>query len=205
MKISIGKKSIKNNIAGLAVIFTTTLFTSVALANTNSPAIDHKQQNQKQRIIQGVNSGELTGQEAWRLGKQQGKIYHKEQRLKSDDQFTARERAVIHRDLLKSSRSIYLQKRDFQTQEGAKTGLRSPGINQRQFNQHRRITQGVHSGELTRPEAARLRHQQAHINHQEKRFKADGAFNARERAKVHKSQNRASKNIYRKKHNARTR
>ena len=198
----------KNKIVALSafsLLLTSAFFTQVAVANTNSPGIDTKQQNQKDRILQGVDSGELTGKETWRLGKQQGKIYHKEQRFKSDDQFTRRERAVIHRDLLKSSKSIYVQKHDRQVQGANRPGIRNPGINHRQYNQTRRIGQGIRSGELTRGEAFRLGHQQKRINHQKRRSKADGTFTKRERIRVHKHQNRASKNIYRKKHNARTR
>ena len=195
----------KNKIIAIGVLLTSTIFAHAAIADTNSPVIDQKQQNQKDRILQGVDSGELTGRETWRLGKQQGKIYHKEQRFKSDDQFTPRERAVIHRDLLRSSRSIYVQKHDQQIQGGHRPGIKNPGINHRQINQKRRIGQGIRSGELTRGEALRLGHQQKRINHQKRRLKADGTFTKHERVRVHKHQNRASKNIYRKKHNARRR
>lgn len=206
----------KQTLAAIAAIllFAATALSQTASAGTNSPGVDNKQNNQKDRIVQGVNSGELTGKEAWRLGKQQGKIYHKENRFKSDGNFTRRERAVIHRDLQKSSNSIYNQKHDRQVQgvskhgpraHGVRKGIRSPGVNKRQINQKRRIGQGVRSGELTRRETARLGHQQVRIHRQERRFKSDGRFTKRERAIVHKNQNRASKNIYRKKHNNRSR
>lgn len=194
-----------NKFIATSLLLTVGLFSNTVLANTNSPYIDKKQQNQKQRIVNGVESGQLTGREAWRLGKQQGRIYHREQRLKSDGNFTARERAVIHRDLLRSSKSIYRQKHDGQVQGGNVGGLRSPGINKRQHNQKRRIGQGIRSGELTAGETARLAKQQASIHRQKRRFKADGTFTRSERLTVHKRQNRASKNIYRKKHNNRTR
>jgi len=205
MKTFIKTKTVKNKIVAVTVLFTSVFFTNVAIANTNSPGIDQKQQNQKDRILQGVDSGELTGKETWRLGKQQGRIYHKEQRFKDDGQFTARERAVIHRDLLKSSKNIYVQKHDRQVQGAGRPGVRSPGINHRQVNQKRRIRQGVRSGELTRGEAHRLGHQQVRVQRQKRHLKADGTFTKRERLRVHKSQNRASKNIYRKKHNNRRR
>jgi hypothetical protein len=188
-----------------AFLLTMTAFSAPVMAGTNSPGIDNKQDNQKGRIVQGIKSGELTAQETRRLGKQQGKTYRKEYRFKADGDFTPRERAVIHRDLLKSSKSIYVQKHDRQVQGMGRPGLRSPGINKRQVNQRKRIGQGIRSGELTRGEAARLGHQQVRIHRQERRFKSDGTFTKRERVRVHKKQNRASKNIYRKKHNARTR
>jgi len=205
MKTYTNTQTLKNKIAAMTVLLTTALLSNAAMANTNSPGIDQKQQNQKDRILQGVDSGELTGKETWRLGKQQGRIYHKEQRFKDDGQFTARERAVIHRDLLKSSRNIYVNKHDRQVQGVGRPGVRSPGINHRQINQKRRIGQGIRSGELTRGEAHRLGHQQLRVQRQKRHLKADGTFTKRERLRVHKSQNRASKNIYRKKHNARRR
>ena len=204
MNIVVNRKSV----IAFGLLCLGSFFTQVAMADTNSPHIDNKQSNQIQRIAQGINSGALTGREAVRLGIQQGRVHSKEQRFKSDGQFTARERAVIHRDLLRSSNTIYRQKHDRQVQGGVRpihSGIRSPGVNKRQVNQSKRIRQGVRSGELTRHETVRLRQQQNRIKRQERRFKADGTFTKRERAKIHKRQNRASKNIYRKKHNARTR
>lgn len=203
MKLFNNKRFAKNTIVALGLLFTNALLTQVTVADTNSLAIDQKQQNQKERIVQGVNSGELTAKETWRLAKQQGKLYHKEQRFKADGQFTRQERAAIHRDLLKSSKSIYVQKHDRQVQGIPHAGIRHSTINHRQLKQVRRIGQGIRSGELTRGEAIRLGQQQKRINQQKRRLKADGTFTKRERIRVHKHQNRASKNIYRKKHNAR--
>lgn len=189
----------------LLVAFVTTILSQTAMAGTNSPYIDKKQENQKGRIILGVRSGELTAKETWRLGKQQKKIYLKERRFKADGIFTPRERAVIHRDLLKSSGSIYKQKHDRQHWGTGSIRIKSPGVNKRERKQTKRIGQGVHSGELTQGEAARLGKQQTRIHHQERRFKSDGTFTKRERIKLHQSQNRASRNIYRAKHNNRLR
>jgi len=197
--------NIKNKIIAVSLLVAMTTLSQSVMAGTNSSGVDNKQDNQKDRIKQGVHSGQLTGQEAWQLGKQQGKIYHKEQRFKADGNFTRRERAAIHRDLNISSKSIYRQKHDRQTWGVARSGIRSPAINKRQVKQRKRIGQGVRLGELTGREVAKLGRQQARIHKKERRFKSDGRFTKRERARVHKSQNRASKNIYRKKHNGRKR
>ena len=82
-------------------------------------------------------------------------------------------------------------------------GTNDPVIQQREINQENRIEQGVRSGELTPREAGRLDAQQARIQQDEARMKADGNLTPRERAKLAREQNRASRNIYRKKHNAR--
>jgi hypothetical protein len=70
-------------------------------------------------------------------------------------------------------------------------------------NQEQRIQQGVNSGQVTPREAGRLDAQQARIQQQESRMKSDGQLTGRERAKLTREQNRASRNIYRKKHNVR--
>lgn len=75
----------------------------------------------------------------------------------------------------------------------------------RQSRQGARVREGVKSGELTRGEAAKLRSQQRRINRTEKRMEADGELSGKEEAKLERMQDRASKNIYRKKHNERER
>lgn len=79
-----------------------------------------------------------------------------------------------------------------------------PGIEKRMENQERRIDQGIASGALTPQEAGKLEAQQARIKQREERMEADGKLTPEERAKLTKAQNKASKNIYRKKHNKKT-
>ena len=79
-----------------------------------------------------------------------------------------------------------------------------PRIQQRELNQERRIDQGVASGALTPRETGRLEAQQAKIRQDEERMKSDGVLTKAERRKLTREQNRASRNIYRKKHNLRT-
>jgi hypothetical protein len=83
-------------------------------------------------------------------------------------------------------------------------GTNDPGIQEREQNQEKRIDQGIKSGQLTPGEAGRLETQQAKIKQDEERMKADGNLTGKERAKLTREQNRASRNIYRKKHNDRT-
>jgi hypothetical protein len=76
-----------------------------------------------------------------------------------------------------------------------------PGIQKREANQERRIDQGVKSGQLTPQEAGKLEAREAKIKQDEERMKSDGKLTKKERAKLTKEQNRASKKIYKKKHN----
>jgi len=191
----------KNKLLTTTLLLTIAGFSSSVMAGINSPVIDKKQEKQKDRIVQGVTSGSLTGKETWRLSKQQKHIYQEERRFKADGHFTRRERAKVHMDLTKASVSIYKQKHDRQYQGGRHQGIHSPWINKRERHQAKRIGQGVKSGALTWKETAHLGKQQARIHRQERRFKADGTFTRKERARIHKRQNKASKNIYRAKHN----
>ncbi len=79
-----------------------------------------------------------------------------------------------------------------------------PGIQAREQRQQERIQQGVQSGQLTPGETNRLEAQQSRIKATEDRMKADGNLTPKERAKLSRMQDRASRNIYRKKHNNRT-
>jgi hypothetical protein len=83
----------------------------------------------------------------------------------------------------------------------ASSSVFAASINDRQQNQRARISNGINSGEITRPEAKRMINQQHNIAVKEARFKSDGTFTRRERANVQNSLNKSSANIYRKKHN----
>ena len=74
-------------------------------------------------------------------------------------------------------------------------------INQRQGHQQQRIWHGVHSGQLTAREAARLEYQQARIAGYEARSRRDGPGLTRaERLRLERMQDRASRSIYRQRH-----
>lgn len=74
-------------------------------------------------------------------------------------------------------------------------------INKRQRNQQNRIYNGINSGELTRREAYRLQRNQYQINRMEQRFRRSGnGLSWRERYILDNRQDRASRNIYRQKH-----
>lgn len=82
---------------------------------------------------------------------------------------------------------------------------KTPVINKRQQRQSNRVKQGIKSGEVTGKEAVGLALEQKAIQRQEARAKADGNVTTKERAKIHRSQNQASKDIYKAKHNKRDR
>ena len=91
----------------------------VSFAQSNRPKhrgnINQRQENQQDRIGQGVTSGELTAREAARLERGEVRINREEKRFrKSGDGLTLKERAKLERDLNKESQRIHNQKHDNQ-------------------------------------------------------------------------------------------
>ena len=78
----------------------------------------------------------------------------------------------------------------------------TPRADAREVKQEARIQQGVASGQLTPKETYRLEKEQAAINRVEAKAKADGTVTKAERQRLNHLQNRASKDIYRQKHDA---
>lgn len=81
----------------------------------------------------------------------------------------------------------------------------TPVVKERQENQQKRIGEGVKDGELTAKETKHLETREVKIQHDKKEAKADGVVTTRERAKLNREQNRASRAIYRQKHDAQVR
>lgn len=71
--------------------------------------------------------------------------------------------------------------------------------------QQKRIGNGIKSGSLTAREVVKLEAQQARIVAGAARAKADGEVTRKEKWKGFRAQNRASRNIFRYKHNRRRR
>ncbi len=95
------------------IVLFVTLFVS---AQAYAAGTDWRQGNQKARIADGVESGELTARESVRLAKQQRHIARTENRYKSDGHYSAKERAIVHHKQNRASRNIARQKHDGQSQ-----------------------------------------------------------------------------------------
>jgi hypothetical protein len=78
-------------------------------------------------------------------------------------------------------------------------------VGNRQFNQQKRIHQGIKSGELTRGEIRQLKKEQIRIQRHKHKAWSDGKLTPRERVMLKREQDRASRHIYRLKHNDRER
>lgn len=83
-------------------------------AQTSTPVVDQKQQNQNARIDQGVKSGELTHKEAAHLNAREAKIQHDKRVAKADGKVTPAEKAKLHREQKRTSHAIVKEKHDEQ-------------------------------------------------------------------------------------------
>jgi hypothetical protein len=171
--------------------------------SAKKPEVAQRKENQQDRIAQGVKSGQLTAGETANLETKEAAINGetKADRAANGGKLTAAEKAQVNRQQNQVSRQIYDDKHNSNTAHFGKNE-----VGQRRENQQDRIAQGVKSGQLTAGETAKLENQQRGINQQVRADRAanGGKLTAGEKAQVNREQNRASRNIYNKKHNART-
>jgi hypothetical protein len=86
----------------------------VGSANADTPRYDARQHNQRERIVNGVQNGELTMRETRRLAGGQVHLNRLERRAEADGVVTGRERAHLQHEENQQSRRIYRQKHDAQ-------------------------------------------------------------------------------------------
>lgn len=165
---------------------------------TRDPRINARQQVQRERIQQGVRSGELTRREAHSAREDQRDIRQLERAYKSDGTLTRGERRDLTHEQNQASRQIYRDKHDAQERPAA--AVRDPVINERQANQAGRVAQGVKSGELTRGEAQELREERRDIRQLERDYKSDGTLTRGERRDLNQQLDQNSREIYEEKH-----
>lgn len=92
------------------------IFAAAAAAQSNTPLVDTRENNQKQRIVDGVKSGDLGLKETAKLLKQQAEIRKLERKAKADGNVTFVESVRLHRELNQASRNIHRKKNN---QQGA--------------------------------------------------------------------------------------
>ncbi len=93
----------------LLVMFGLVFAFSVA-ASAQTGGIDQRENNQKQRIVNGVQAGDLGFKETAKLLKQQADIRKFERKAKADGNVTFVERVRLHRELNQASRNIRRKK-----------------------------------------------------------------------------------------------
>jgi len=170
---------------------------------SNPGEVAQRKENQQDRIANGVKSGQLTAGETANLETKEAAINGETRadRAANGGKLTAAEKQQVNKQQNQLSKQIYNDKHNANT---AHYGNNEVG--QRRENQQDRIAQGIKSGQLTAGETAKLENQQKNINQQVHADRAanGGKLTSGEKAQINKEQNHASKNIYNKKHNART-
>jgi hypothetical protein len=180
-----------------------TLLSGVAFAADPAPAVQ-RDVNQQERIEKGLQSGQLNTREAGRLEHEEGVVDKMQARALRNGNVSAAEAARINKAQNRVSQDIFREKHDAQKgNPGSASSRRMQADVQRNINQEQRIENGVKSGQLTNAETARLERQQARIDNKEGRAARDGHVGPAEQASIQRTENRASRNIFRKKHNLR--
>jgi hypothetical protein len=197
-------KLILSAAALLALSVPAALAQSTASAADPKPGeIQQRKENQQDRIAQGVQSGQLTAGETKNLETKEAGINKEERTMRAQDngRLTAADRAKLNRQQNHLSNQIQTDKNNANV---AHYGNNEVG--QRRENQQDRIAQGIQSGQLTPGETAKLENQQQGINKEVSGMRQanGGKLTRADKAAVNQQQNQASKNIYNKKHNART-
>jgi hypothetical protein len=190
----------------LAVLLAGAVSSTAVLAQSptsSDPSIAQRKENQQDRIANGIKSGQLTAGETSNLETKEAAINGETRadRAANGGKLTSAEKTQINNQQNHLSNQIYQDKHNANT---AQYGNNKVG--QRRENQQDRIAQGVKSGQLTAGETAKLESQQKGINQQvaADRKANGGTLTKGEKAQVNHEQNRASKNIYAKKHNGAT-
>jgi hypothetical protein len=184
------------------------MFLTAAAQTSNPPAtppatIHQRKENQQDRIVNGVASGQLTAGETANLEKKESNLNKAEKLMRSEDngKLTGADRKVLNQQQNQLSKQIYRDKHNAAVQN---TNPRSEA-GKRTENQQDRIAQGIKSGQLTAGEASNLERKEAGINREVGNDRAanGGKLTAQERVQVKRQQNRVSNQIYNKKHNGR--
>jgi hypothetical protein len=173
-----------------------------AFAQVNNLNDVQRDDNQQNRIEQGLQSGSLSTKEASQLEAGQQHIDRMESNADRNGSISPAEQARINAAQNRQSAAIYADKHNAVT--GNPTSASSQRMQadvQRNANQQARIEQGLKSGQLTNREAGSLERGQAHVDGREAAAGANGRVGAAAQARIQTAENRQSGRIYNQKHN----
>lgn len=183
-----------------------------ALAQANAapapvvPNFADRNAAQQRAIEQGLQSGQLTVQEASRLERREAGLERMQARALRDGALSDAERAQISGAQDRVGQSIARESTDRQTgNPNSPSARRLEADVERSANQQERIARGIRSGELTNREAGRLEQGQAHTNRMQARAGADGHVGRAEQHRIQGTENRQSRHIYDQRHDGQTR
>lgn len=183
------------------------LLTSAAFAQTPAPAQATVQRdvNQQQRIENGLQSGKITTREAGLLERDEAKVDRLQARDMKDGKLSPAERRQLRAAQNRAGRDIRTaQTNGVSGNPLSASSQRMQADVQRNVNQEKRVENGLQTGALTKPEAARLEQGQARVDRAEAHAAANGHVGAAEQRHVQRAENRQSARIHRAKTNATT-
>jgi hypothetical protein len=179
------------------------VLTTAAWAQTPAEQDQQRDVNQQQRIEQGLQSGQLSTKEAGSLERQEKHVDNMEAHDLKNGSMSAGEQARLNAAQNKVSGDIYADKHNGVTgNPNSASSQRMQSDVQRNVNQQQRIQNGMDKGSLTNREAGSLERGQARVNGREANAAANGHVGAAEQRGIQRSENRQSRRVYRKKHNA---
>ena len=179
------------------------VLTTAAWAQTPAEQAQQRDVNQQQRIEQGLQSGQLSTKEAGSLERQEKHVDNMEARDLKNGSMSAGEQARLNAAQNKVSSDVYADKHNGVTgNPSSASSQRMQSDVQRNVNQQQRIQNGMDKGSLTNREAGSLERGQVRVNGREANAAANGHVGAAEQRGIQRSENRQSRRVYRKKHNA---
>ncbi len=158
-----------------------------------------REENQQDRIANGVHNGQLTAGETKSLEGQEAALnaQARADRASDNGHLTSTDRSQLNSEQNHLSHEIHTDKHNAAT---AHYGHNEVG--ERRLNQQNRIANGVRKGSLSPGQASHLEGREQHINQQ---IRADrsangGKLTGAEKARINHEQNKTSHAIYRAKH-----
>jgi DNA-binding MarR family transcriptional regulator len=169
------------------------LIFSTSVYSQSYPKIMQGLENQKVRIQEGINQGDLTKPEVARLVKGRKYIKSLIKKGTADKNFTVKERNQVLSILKKRSKNIATLRKNSARVGNPSVG--NPKIEKALKDQKASIQAGIHRGDLTKPEVAILVKGRKYIESLIKKGLADKKFTAKERNQVLSILKKRSKNI----------
>ena len=174
-----------------------------ASAQTNAANTTQRDVNQEQRIENGLQNGSITTRENSELQREEAHVDRMQAHDMKDGAMSPAEKAKLTAAQNKVSHDITQAKTNgINGNPMSASSQRAQADVQRDVNQQQRINNGVRDGSLTNREASKLERGQSHVDAREARAGADGHIGAREQRNIQHADNRQSKRIYNKRHNA---
>ncbi|MGA3033955.1 MAG: hypothetical protein ABSD70_11765 [Terracidiphilus sp.] len=167
--------------------------------NQPAPTIHEREQNQQDRIANGIDSKQLTAGETKNLESRESNINRevKDDRSADSGKLTQQERQQVNHQQNNLSHSIYQDKHNANT---AHYGNNEVG--QRRQNQQDRIANGLRNGTMNANQAAHVENREQGINEQDHadRQANGGKLTGQQKGQLNKQLNGTSRTIYKDKH-----